>query len=95
MALVQIILLVLNLTSPSEAVSELLYCEVEPLEAHGFVQMGDYPEYVCVNPADYTDFVVVADTDDSISEGNRLILGLNEYSEVIEQVNVSREITAK
>ena len=50
--------ILISLFSPT---TEILECTVKPLDDYGFVQTGDNPEYVCVNPDGYTDFIVIED----------------------------------
>ena len=58
--------------SAGENTTRTISCEVEPLEDHGFTQMADNPEYVCVNPNDFTDFIVVEDKEGTIEPGDVL-----------------------
>lgn len=59
---------------------EALSCEVQPLEDHGFVQLSEHREYVCVNEDDFTDFVIIEDEHSQHEVGDELtvILRWNE-----------------
>lgn len=70
------------IASPLLASEEVLMCEVQPLEAHGFIQLSEYDEYVCQNTDDITDFVVLADEYKEMELGDTVRVGLNEYGEV-------------
>lgn len=62
----------LHEVSTGENTTRTISCEVEPLDDHGFAQMADNPEYVCVNPDDFTDFVVVEDKEGTFELGDVL-----------------------
>lgn len=62
---------------------EELICKVEPLEHHGFMQVSEFDEYVCVNPSNISDFVVITDEYSEYRVGDLLIVTLNKYGEVL------------
>lgn len=67
----------------SYASSDRLTCEVTPLDQYGFEQQSEFDEYVCANPDDKADFVVIADEHSEYSVGNTLTVKLNEHGEVL------------
>lgn len=68
----------------SENGNEQVICTVESLDDHGFVQFGEWQEYVCVNVKDETDFIVVEDRYDEMRIGDVVWLELNKYDEVMD-----------
>jgi len=64
--------------------NEVLTCEVQSLEKHGFSQVSEkYPEYVCVNPGNYTDFVIIEDHGDGYELGTLLNVTISADNSVV------------
>ena len=62
---------------------ERLVCNVESLEDHSFMQVSEFDEYVCVNLADSSDFVILVDEFSEYRIGDRLKVTLNIHGEVL------------
>lgn len=67
-------------TQPTE--SETLTCKVQPLSDYGFIQVSNCPEYVCANPLNKADFIVIEDTNNDYKLNDTLFAMLNEHGEV-------------
>lgn len=65
-------------------VNEEVLCEIHDLDSQGFVQLGEYPEYVCENVFDDTDFIVIEDEFDEFRVGDFLRVELNPYGELVD-----------
>lgn len=64
--------------------TETFQCEVTPLAEYGFEQVSnDHPEYVCVNPNDYTDFIIL-ESPHELDTGDMMRVEL-ENGEVVSQ----------
>lgn len=72
--------------------TEVFECEVVPLDDYGFVQLGEHPEYVCVNPDNDADFIIIEDEallgEDQLNIGDGMKVELNEHGEVLNQYRV-------
>lgn len=71
--------------------NEQILCEVKSLESQGFEQVGNYPEYVCENISDDTDFIVVEDEFNEFRVSDVLNVELNSHGELVdyEVINIT------
>lgn len=65
-------------------------CEVQPLEAHSMEQQGEFPEYVCVNIVDYTDFIVIEDEYGKILEGDIMAVAFDDELKMTSYINFTK-----
>lgn len=63
--------------------TEVFYCEVASLGEYGFSQISNHDEYVCKNPNDKTDFIILVDEHNNISINDNMQVLLNKYNEVV------------
>ncbi|MDY0395398.1 hypothetical protein ACFSMW_13385 [Virgibacillus halophilus] len=68
--------LTIGLLAVFPAGTETFQCEIAALDDYGFEQVGEHQEYVCVNPNDYTDFVVI-ENDSPLDIGDMMNLELD------------------
>lgn len=68
----------------NQSTTEVLKCEVVPLEEYGFIQISEHQEYVCQNSNNVADFVVIEDMLDQYKVGDNLRVELNKHGELLE-----------
>lgn len=61
---------------------DMMICNIENLEAHSFTQLGEYTEYVCVNVADRTDFIIFEDKNNDVRINSKVQVELNSMNAV-------------
>lgn len=75
------LLLALTLfTQPTE--TETLSCTVQPLSTQGFIQVSGNQEYICANPFNKADFIIIEDPNNEYNLDDSLYIMLDKDGDI-------------